>query len=60
MFPKVFSRAEKIRAEKSYDFVNLHLTQSPEKLNPYAVIKIFLHDFARYVRLVEGVISNGS
>jgi len=36
--------------------VNLHLTQTLEKLNSYAVIKFYFHDFAQQVRIEEGVI----
>jgi hypothetical protein len=50
------SRLENIAQKESYDLVKLHLTQTPEKLNSNAVIKIFLHDFARHVRFEEGVI----
>jgi len=50
------SRAEKLARKESFDLMKLHLTQTLEKLIPNAVIKIFLHDFARYVRFEEGVI----
>jgi len=59
-FLKFFRARKNSRGKKSYDLVKLHLTQTREKLNPYAVIKIFLHDFAQQVRIEEGVISNGS
>jgi hypothetical protein len=50
-----------MRARKKVDdFVKLHLTQSPEKLNPYQVINNFLHAFAKVTRSEKGVISHGS
>ena len=57
-FSREIVHARKNAREKNLTiYVKLHLTQTPEKLIPYAVIKIFLHDFARHVRLEEGVIS---
>jgi hypothetical protein len=47
---------EKIARKESYDSVKLHLTQTLEKHISIAVIKSFLHDFARKVRCEEGVI----
>jgi hypothetical protein len=46
--------------KKSRDFLKLHLTPSPEKLNSKRVINVYLHDFAQQVRSEEGVILHGN
>jgi len=50
----------KCTRKKCDDFLKLHLTHSPEKLNSKRVINFYLHDFARYVRHEEGVIFHGN
>jgi len=60
IFSRETPRIAKYAQKKFYDFVKLHLTHSPEKLNPKRVINIYLHDFAQQVRSVEGVILHGN
>jgi hypothetical protein len=52
----ISKKRSEVSREISRELSKLNLTHSAEKLNSNAVIKIFVHDFARYVRLDEGVI----
>jgi len=59
-FARKHARDANRARKKSDEIMKLHLTHSSEKLNSRSVIKSFLHDFARNVRLDEGVIFNAS